>query len=153
MNKLRTEWGNKSLEIIQIRYTDLLGKFLARYLSMPANIEDLFRHGIGLDGSSVRGFADIDDSDLLLLPDRTTARMVPISKERTIGTVIADVYKGFSQGRLDTDPRYASQIMQRYLEERNMLCQLGPEVECFVLDDIKFGVDGKQETNIISWEH
>jgi glutamine synthetase len=61
--------------------------------------------------------------------------MVPISKQRTIGTVIADVYKGFSQGRLDTDPRYASQRMQRYLEERNMLCQLGPEVECFVLDE------------------
>ena len=91
MNNLRTEWGNKSLEIIPIRYTDLLGKFLARYLSVPANIEDLFRHGIGLDGSSVRGFADIDDSDLLLLPDGTTARMVPISKERMVGTVIADV--------------------------------------------------------------
>jgi glutamine synthetase len=152
MNKLRTEWGNKSLEIIQIRYTDLLGKFLARYLSMPANIQDLFRHGIGLDGSLVRGFADIDDSDLLLLPDRTTARMVPISKERMVGTVIADVYKGFSQGRLATDTRYASQRMQKYLEGKNMLCQLGPEVECFVLDDIKFSIDGKQETKIISCE-
>ena len=40
--------NNKSLEFIQIRYTDVLGKFLARYLSMPADIEDFFRHGIGL---------------------------------------------------------------------------------------------------------
>jgi glutamine synthetase len=87
-----------------------------------------------------------------LLPDVTTARMVPVSKERTIGTVIADVYKGFSQGRLNTDPRYASQRMQKYLEEKNMLCQLGPEVECFILDHIKFGIGGKQETNIISCE-
>jgi glutamine synthetase len=156
MSKPRTEWdNNKSLEFIQIRYTDVLGKFLARYLSMPADIEGFFRHGIGLDGSSVRGFAHIDDSDLLLLPDRTTARTVPVSKERTIGTVIADVYKGFSQGRLDADPRYASQKMQKYLEEKNMLCQLGPEVECFVLDDIKFATnDGKQETtDTISFEH
>jgi glutamine synthetase len=154
MSKLKAEWdNNKSLEFIQIRYTDVLGKFLARYLSMPADIEDFFRHGIGLDGSSVRGFAYIDDSDLLLLPDRTTARTVPVfSKVRTIGMVIADVYKGFSQGRLDTDPRYASQRMQKYLEGKNMLCQIGPEVECFVLDDIRFGMDGKQETTIISCE-
>jgi glutamine synthetase len=75
MSKLRTEWdNNKSLEFIQIRYTDVLGKYLARYLSAPGDIEGFFRHGIGLDGSSVRGFTHIDDSDLFLLPDITTAR-------------------------------------------------------------------------------
>jgi glutamine synthetase len=68
------------------------GKFLARYLSKHADIEDFFIHGIGHDGSSVKGFAHIEDSDLLLVPDRTTARTVPISSEdRTIGMVIADV--------------------------------------------------------------
>lgn len=150
MSKLRTREWDKSLEFIQIRYTDVLGKFLAKYLSTPADIDGFFKHGIGLDGSSIRGFAHIDDSDLLLLPDITTARMVPVSKERMIGTVIADVYRGFAQGRLNTDPRYASQRMQKYLEEKNMLCQLGPEVECFILDEIKFG--GKNEASIISCE-
>jgi glutamine synthetase len=78
-SKLKTEWDkDKSLEFIQIRYTDVLGKFLARYLSKPADIESFFKHGIGLDGSSVRGFAHIDDSDLLILPDKTTARTVPL---------------------------------------------------------------------------
>ncbi len=158
MSKLVTEeWtNNKSLQFIQIRYTDVLGKFLARYLSKPSDIENFFRQGIGLDGSSVIGFAQIEDSDLLLLPDRTTARTMPVlSKQRTIGTVIADVYKGFEQGRLDTDPRYAAQRMQKYLETKNMLCQLGAEVECFVVDDIKFANnDGKQNTaDIISYEH
>lgn len=154
MSKLRTEWGNnKSLQFLQIRYTDVLGKFLARYLSMPNDIEGFYRQGISLDGSSVRGFAQIDDSDLLLLPDRTTARTVPVfSKERMIGTVIADVYKGFEQGRLNNDPRYVSQRMQKYLEGKNMHCQLGPEIECFVLDDIKFGIDSKQQVDIISSE-
>jgi glutamine synthetase len=147
-----TEEWNKSLEFIQIRYTDVLGKFLARYLSTPADIEGFFRHGIGLDGSSVRGYAHIHDSDLLLLPDKTTVRTVPVSKERMVGTVIADVYKGFRQNRLNTDPRYASQRMQKYFEEKNMLCQLGPEVECFILDEIRFGASNKQETNIISRE-
>jgi glutamine synthetase len=151
MNKLGTQW-DKSIEFVQIRYTDVLGKFLARYLSVPADIESFFRHGIGLDGSSVRGFAHIDDSDLLLLPDRATARTVPVSKERMMGTVIADVYKGFAQGRLNTDPRYSSQRMQKYLEEKNMLCQVGPEVECFILDEIKFGIDGKRQVSMISSE-
>jgi glutamine synthetase len=150
--KTITEW-EKSVEFVQIRYTDVPGKFLARYLSTPADIEGFFRNGMGLDGSSVRGFAHIDDSDLLLLPDISTARTVPISKERMIGTVVADVYKGFAQGRLNTDPRYASQRMQKYLEEKNMLCQLGPEVECFILDEIKFGNGSKQQdTSIISSE-
>lgn len=75
-----SEWdnNNKSLEFLQVRYTDVLGRFLARYLSMPADIEGFFKHGIGLDGSSVRGFAYIDDSDLLLLPDGSTAKTVPL---------------------------------------------------------------------------
>jgi glutamine synthetase len=118
MIKLKVEWDKKSLRFVQVRYTDVLGKFLARYLSMPADIEGFFRDGIGLDGSSVRGFAHIDDSDLLLLPDRTTARTVPVSKHRMIGTVIADVYKGFAQGRLNTDPRYASHRMQGILKRK-----------------------------------
>ena len=152
MSKPQTKWDNDSLEFIQIRYTDVLGKFLARYLSTPADIEGFFRHGIGLDGSSVRGFAHVDDSDLVLLPDRTTARTIPVSKQRMIGTVIADVYNGFSKGRLDTDPRYASQGMQKYLEQKNMLCQIGPEVECFVLDDMKLSASTKKQTVIISSE-
>ena len=51
-----------------------------------------------IDGSSVRGFAHIDNSDLLLLPDRATARTVSVAKQRMIGMVIADVYKGFHSG-------------------------------------------------------
>lgn len=128
MINLRTEWDNKPLEFIPLRYTELLGKFLARYLSTPAYIERFFRRGICLDRSSIRGFADIDDSDLLLLPDRTTAKTVYISRERMIGTVIADMYEGFSQGRLNTDPRYASQRMQKYLEENNICTvSMGPK--------------------------
>ena len=60
MNNVRMQWDNKSLGFIQMRYTDLVGKFLARYLSKPADLEGFFRDGVGLDGSSVRGFADID---------------------------------------------------------------------------------------------
>ena len=139
MSNVRIQWDNESLGFIQIRYTDLAGKFLARCMSKPADPEGFFRDGTGRDGSSVRGFVDIDDSDLLLLPDTTTGREVPVCKNRMIATVIADVYKGFSQGRLNSDPRYASRRMQNYLEDKNMLYQLGPEVEYFIIDEIKLG--------------
>ena len=127
------------IEFLQIRYTDVPGKFLASYLLKDDNdIEDLFRDGIGLDGSSVKGFADINESDLILLPDRSTLRIINTTTKPNynIASVIANVYKGFGQGRLPKDPRYVSQCMERYLAENGLSCQIGAEVECFIFDDI-----------------
>ncbi|MDQ4056578.1 MAG: glutamine synthetase [Thermoproteota archaeon] len=72
-NNDETKWQN--IEFIQVRYTDVPGKFLAKYYLLKDNehFYDVCRNGIGLDGSSVKGFATIDESDLLLLPDRVTA--------------------------------------------------------------------------------
>ena len=64
--------NSNNIEFIQIRYTDVIGKFLAKYFQTDkSHIYDLFRTGISLDGSSVKGFSTIDESDMLLLPDRT----------------------------------------------------------------------------------
>ena len=63
---------------VQLRYTDVLGKFLAKYVfGNKQSFESLFKNGIGLDGSSVRGFSSIDESDMLLIPDRSTIRIFP----------------------------------------------------------------------------
>ena len=86
-------------DFMQIRYTDLIGKFLAKYIQIDKElIQDVFRKGIGLDGSSVIGFSTIDESDMMLFPDRKTLRKIPLSSYE-IMTVIADVYNGFDQGR------------------------------------------------------
>ena len=108
------------------------------------------KSGIGVDGSSVKGFASIDESDMLLIPDRSTVRIFPSSLlsatasslssnyNNKILAVIADVYQGFNEGRLVRDPRYVSQRMEESLIENNLTCQMGPEVECFVFDNIIF---------------
>jgi glutamine synthetase len=152
------------IEFLQVRYTDVPGKFLACYLSKgDNNIEDLFSDGIGLDGSSVKGFADISESDLILLPDRSTIRIINTTTmpQHNIATVIANVYKGFGQGRLTKDPRHVSQCLEGYLRENGLSCQIGAEVECFIFDDIIFqnnsDQDGKKRRrsylpNIISEE-
>src|ERR1700739_3122874 len=74
--------GEKNADrgFVQLRYTDVLGKFLAKYVfGNKQSFESLFKNGIGLDGSSVRGFSSIDESDMLLIPDRSTIRIFPTS--------------------------------------------------------------------------
>jgi glutamine synthetase len=128
-----------SVEFLQIRYTDVPGRFLASYVlkNDDDHPEKIFRDGIGLDGSSVSGFADINESDLMLLPDRSTAK-ITTNSDYSIASIIADVYKGFGQGRLSKDPRFVSQRMEKHLRDNGLLCQIGSEVECFIFDDILF---------------
>src|SRR5919112_405145 len=140
--------NNLDLEFVQVRYTDLLGKFLAKYVQCEKeNIQDIFRSGIGLDGSSVKGFANIDESDMLLLPDRETLKRIPIS-EYDIYTVIADVYNGFDKGRSLKDPRNVSQILENHLAINQISCQIGAEVECFIFDQIMFDVNNHDKNNV-----
>ena len=128
------------IEFLQFRYTDLLGKFLAKYvMSDYDELYGFLKKGIGLDGSSVKGFTEINESDLVLVPDRHTLRLNPFFTNFTLGSVIANVHKGFGFGRLSKDPRFVSENMEEYLAESNLTCQIGPEVECFVFDDISFG--------------
>jgi glutamine synthetase len=130
--------NSNNIEFIQIRYTDVIGKFLAKYFQTDkSHIYEIFRTGISLDGSSVKGFSTIDESDMLLLPDRTTERKINLSNNK-ITTVIADIYRGFNQGRSSRDPRYVSQMMEDYLAMNQMTCQVGAEVECFIFDEIIF---------------
>lgn len=127
------------IEFLQFRYTDVLGKFLAKYvMSDYDELYGFLKKGIGLDGSSVKGFTEINESDLLLVPDRHTLRLNPFFTNFTLGSVIANVHKGFGFGRLSKDPRFVSENMEEYLAESNLTCQIGPEVECFVFDNISF---------------
>jgi len=133
--------GFEDAEFVQIRYTDVPGRFLAKYIATDSG--DYLRSGVGVDGSSVRGFAKIDESDLLLVPDRSTLRLAPVPDYK-VATVIADVYEGFGRGRLVRDPRHVSQLMEERLAQEGLLCQAGPEVECFIFDDIAFVKSGPQ---------
>ena len=135
----------KDVEIIQIRYTDIIGRFLAKYVISDAEDAcEYIQNGIALDGSSVTGFTKIDESDLLLIPDRSTMRLMPMPNYK-VATVIADVYEGFGNGRMVRDPRYVSQALEETLKEEGLVCQTGPEVECFVFEDILIGKDGGLE--------
>src|SRR5918999_6106973 len=119
---------SKDVEFIQLRYTDVTGRFLAKYIF--SDTEDPAEHlqnGIALDGSSVRGFSKINESDLLLIPDRSTLRLMPLSVYR-VATAIADVYEGFGNGRMVKDPRYVPQVLEEGLSGQGLTFQTGPAV-------------------------
>jgi glutamine synthetase len=133
---------NEDPKFVQIRYTAVPGRFLAKYVAKNKeyDIENLYKYGIGFDGSSVRGFADINESDLMLFPDKLTSRIITGNALMIPGyavvSVIANVHRGFGQGRLSKDPRYVSHCMEEHLKQKGLLCQIGAEVECFIFDDI-----------------
>jgi glutamine synthetase len=126
----------KNVEFIQLRYTDVLGRFLAKYIVTEAlDLSEQLSKGVAVDGSSVMGFAKINESDLLLIPDRSTLRLAPLANYK-VATVIADVYEGFGKGRLVKDPRYIPQALEEDLIDQGLRCQIGPEVECFIFENI-----------------
>src|SRR4051812_37583742 len=112
LNKDTPTFQFNDLNFVQLRYTDIMGKILAKYMVSYTDdpLEDL-QNGIALDGSSVRGFSEINESDLLLFPDKSTLRLMPHYNFK-VATVIADVYQGFGNGRLIRDPRYVSQLLE-----------------------------------------
>ena len=135
----------KDVEFIQLRYTDVVGRFLAKYIvSDTGDASEHLKNGTALDGSSVMGFSKINESDLLLIPDRSTLRLMPLPNYK-VATVIADVYEGFGNGRLVRDPRYVTQVLEEHLRGQGLMCQTGPEVECFVFEDILFDNKGGVE--------
>ena len=135
----------KDVEFIQLRYTDVVGRFLAKYIvSDTGDASEHLKNGTALDGSSVMGFSKINESDLLLIPDRSTLRLMPLPNYK-VATVIADVYEGFGNGRLVRDPRYVTQVLEEDLRGQGLMCQTGPEVECFVFEDIFFDNKGGVE--------
>jgi glutamine synthetase len=137
--------GFDDVEFVQIRYTDVPGRFLAKYIVNDIEDQDEYiQNGIALDGSSVKGFAKINESDLLLIPDRSSMRLTPLPNYK-VATVIADVYEGFGKRRLLADPRHVPQMLEEHLGLEGVTCQVGPEVECFVFEEIIFGDDGGPE--------
>src|SRR2546426_9827304 len=95
----------KGARIVDLRFIDLPGLWQHFSIPMSELNEGIFEDGLGFDGSSIRGFQSIDESDMLLIPDPATAVMDPFTAVPTPG-IIFNV-KGPATGKADShDPRY-----------------------------------------------
>jgi glutamine synthetase len=112
-----------------------------QHVSVPAGqlTEDTFTEGHGFDGSSIRGFQEIQESDMILIPDANTATLDPFRARKTmiINCFVHDPVTGDSYSR---DPRYIAKKAEAYLTSSGIAdtAYFGPEPEFFIFDDIRF---------------
>jgi glutamine synthetase len=131
--------GKQGVEMVDLKFTDLPGTWQHMQMPIEAHDVDDFTNGLGFDGSSIRGFQTIDESDMLLLPDPSTAIIDPFYDLTTLSLVcsIADPVSGEPYSR---DPRYISVKTERHLVASGIAdtAYFGPEAEFFVFDHIAY---------------
>ncbi|MBL0158647.1 MAG: type I glutamate--ammonia ligase [Bryobacterales bacterium] len=124
---------------IDVRFTDIPG--LAQHISYPISqlTEDSFEEGFGIDGSSIRGWAAINESDMLLIPDSKTAYMDPFFETPTL-CMIGDILDPITRQRYDRDPRWIAKKAELFLQNSGLADTVffGAEAEFFIFDNIRF---------------
>ncbi|TAM02947.1 MAG: type I glutamate--ammonia ligase [Paraburkholderia sp.] len=132
----------REIQIVDLKFTDLPGLWQHFSITLPEVHEGLFEDGIGFDGSSIRGFQEIQESDMLLKPDPTTAFIDPVSETPTL-SLICDVVDPVLHQPYSRDPRYVAKKAEDYLRQTGLatICYFGPELEFFIFDSIRFGQD------------
>jgi glutamine synthetase len=121
------------------RFMDFPGVW--QHFSIPISklTEDLFEDGLGFDGSSIRGWQAINESDMLLMPQPDTAFIDPFSKLKTI-VMICNVQDPITREDYSRDPRNVARKAANYLKSTGIAdtCFIGPEAEFFIFDDVRF---------------
>jgi len=135
--------ASEGCEFVDFRFIDLPG--VMQHVTIPASVldEGQFTDGHGFDGSSVRGFQQIQESDMVLIADPDTAYIDPFMKRKTavIHCYVADPVTGESYSR---DPRYVATKAEAYMRSTGLAdtAYFGPEPEFFIFDDVRFDTTG-----------
>jgi glutamine synthetase len=135
----------KNIQIIDLKFNDMPG--LWQHFSIPASelleMDDIVRSiwvdGIGFDGSSIRGFQKIQESDMIMIPDPSTAIVDPVCEVPTL-SVICDIYDPLTRKPYSRDPRYIAKKAEKYLTSSGIAdtVYFGPEAEFFLFNSIRF---------------
>src|SRR3989338_6187082 len=129
----------RDLQVVDLKFTDLPG--ILQHFSIPAEelSESLFTEGLGFDGSSIRGFMEIHESDMLLVPDPATAFVDPCLEVPTL-SLVCNVRDPILDVSFTRDPRYVAQKAEEYLIRTGIATTSywGPEVEFYVFDDVRY---------------
>ena len=125
---------------VDLRFTDTRGK--EQHVSFPSKDvnDEFFKVGKMFDGSSIEGWKGINESDMILMPDDTTAILDPFTDEATI-IIRCDIIEPSTMKSYDRDPRSVAKRAEEYLATTGLgdTAFFGPEPEFFVFDDVKWG--------------
>jgi glutamine synthetase len=124
---------------VDLKFMDFLGTWQHFTIPMSELTEDLFEEGTGFDGSSIRGWQPINASDMLVVPDPTTAVIDPFCEATTL-SLICNVVDPITKEEYSRDPRSIARKAEAYLKSTGIgdVAYFGPEPEFFIFDDIRF---------------
>ena len=131
--------NEKDLKVVDLRFLDFLG--LWQHFTVPLSEldETSFEDGFGFDGSSIRGWQPIHASDMLVVPDSTTAQIDPFFTEPTL-VLIGDITDPITREPYSRDPRNIAKKAEAYLKGTGIgdTAYFGPEAEFFIFDDVRY---------------
>ena len=129
-----------NVEVIDLKVVDMKGRWHRLSITSQKLSPEIIEKGIGFDGSSY-GFLTVDKSDMVMIPDVTSA-FYDYNKSRKTLVCIANIYviDGTNLKRFEDDPRYIAEKAEQFMIDSNIAdnCLLGPEFEFFVLDHVSF---------------
>ena len=134
----------KEVRAVDLRFMDFPG--IWQHFTIPAEslTESVFQDGIGFDGSSIRGWQAINESDMLVVPAPDTAFIDPFCKDTTL-TLICNIQDPLTKEDYSRDPRNVARKAVNYMKEVGIadVALFGPEVEFFVFDDVRYDQDSR----------
>ncbi len=126
-------------KMVDLKFVDLLGTW--QHCSYPTETwdESTFSDGVGFDGSSIRGWKDIHTSDMLAIPDPTTAKIDPFFAKPTV-SVLANIIDPITKEEYTRDPRHVARKGVAYMKSTGIAdtCFIGPEPEFFIFDEVRY---------------
>lgn len=127
------------IKFVDLKFMDFPGQW--QHFTVPVSEfdESAFENGFGFDGSSIRGWKKINESDMLIIPDPNTMFVDKFIKAPTV-SLICDVYEPATKERYTRCPRSIAQKAEAYLKSAGIADKafFGPEAEFFVFDDVRF---------------
>jgi glutamine synthetase len=128
-----------NVKILDLRFMDFPGLWQHFSARIDELSEQSFEDGFGFDGSSIRGWQAINESDMLVVPDPTTAFIDPFLQIPTL-VMICDIADPITRGRYTRDPRTVAKKAENYLKSTGIAdtCFFGPEAEFFIFDDVRY---------------
>lgn len=125
--------------IVDFRFLDFIGMWQHFSISVNEFSVSMFEEGLGFDGSSIRGWQSINASDMLVIPDLTTARIDPFFKHSTL-VLLCDIVDPITREPYSRDPRNIAKKAVSYLKSTGIgdTAYIGPELEFFIFDDVRY---------------
>lgn len=129
----------KDVKVVDLKFVDFIGIWQHFSVPMDELTDDVFENGLGFDGSSIRGWKAIHESDMIIIPDPTTAFIDPFQTPATL-SLTGDIHEPLTKERFGRCPRGIATAAENFLKSTGIAdtAYFGPEAEFFIFDDARF---------------